>query len=96
MIEILEEPEDEAIETELYLEHYAKRLSDFVDGDNETVSPLNFSADQNGSIALKYYIKVVAFPVIAQSFQKLRREDIIIPRAFNMFLFGDDVLLAGT
>jgi hypothetical protein len=40
-----EKSEDEAIEAELYLEHCAELVYDFVDSDNQTISPLNFSAD---------------------------------------------------
>jgi hypothetical protein len=51
MIEMSEESEDEAIETEPYLEHSAELIYDFVDSDNY---PSLLSTSQR--------IKIVAFP----------------------------------
>jgi hypothetical protein len=81
MIEMLAESEDEAIEREPYPEHCTELLYDFASRDSETISPHNFSADQNGSISLKYFREVRIFPRIAESFQK------VIPRTLSLVVW---------
>jgi hypothetical protein len=68
---ISEESEDEAINTEPYIKHCARLLYDFADNNSSSIVPLNFSADQNRSISLKYLTKAVVFPRIAQSCQEV-------------------------